>query len=80
MIKRGCDFLMREEIRKVCYLKISLEFISSILVLAQKKQIISDQGASDGSYGRSRKIGFVFQFLLRSVSLNRLKIPENARW
>ena len=39
-----------------------------------------DQGASDGSYGRSRKIGFVFQFLLRSVFLNRPKIQENASW
>ena len=55
------------------------ESYGQILVVAQFK-IISEQGASDELYGRSRKISFVFQFLLRSVSLNRPKIPENGRW
>ena len=48
-------------------------------MLAQK-WIISDQGAFDGAYGKYRNICFVLQFLLRSVSLNRPKNRENARW
>ena len=63
MAKSECESFGRKVVNKLGFSKISRDTTDQMVVVA-RKQIISDQGASDGSYGRSRNNCLLVDFLL----------------